>query len=185
VSIDMTLSDRFIDLAEEGYDLAIRTAWKDELGPNLVARKLAPIRRIVCATPGYFKRFGIPQTPDELINHNCLIYASSGGKGEWWRFVGPAGEISVPVSGNLRINDNEALWRAVLSGVGVALLPTFLIGGDLHRGALQAALTEYTPSERSVYAVYLPNRHLSPKVRALVNFLLERYGPVPDWDRET
>jgi DNA-binding transcriptional LysR family regulator len=183
VSIDMTLSDRFIDLAEEGYDVAIRSAWKDEPGLNLVARELAPIRRKVCATPEYFKRHGIPQAPGDLIRHNCLIYTSSGGKNEWWRLVGPEGEISVPVSGNLRINDNEALWRAVLGGVGVALLPTFLIGEDLQRGALQEALTEYTSLERSVYAVYLPNRHLSPKLRTFIDFLVARFGPQPYWDR--
>ena len=184
VSIDMTLSDRFVDLAEEGYDVAIRSAWRDEPGPNLVARELAPIRRKVCATPDYFQRHGLPHAPDDLIHHNCLIYTGSGGQAAWWRLVGPDGELSVPVSGNLRINDNEALWRAVRGGIGVALLPTFLMGEDVQQGTLQAALTDYTSVERSVYAVYLPNRHLSPKVRALIDFLLERYGPLPPWDRE-
>jgi DNA-binding transcriptional LysR family regulator len=183
VSIDMTLSDRFVDMAEEGYDVAIRSAWRDEPGLNLVARELAPSGRKVCAAPDYFKRHGIPQAPSDLVHHNCLIYTSSGGKGEWWRFVGPEGEISVPVTGNLRINDNEALWRAVLGGGGIALLPTFLIGEDLQRGALQAALIDYTPLERSVYAVYLPNRHLSPKVRMFIDFLVARFGPQPYWDR--
>lgn len=183
VSIDMTLSDRFVDLAEEGYDVSIRTAWRDELGPNLVARELAPIHRKACATPDYFDRHGIPQVPNDLINHNCLIYTRGGADGQWWRFMGPAGEISVPVSGNLRLNDNEALWRAVLGGVGVALLPTFLIGEDLQRGALQATLTDYTALERSVYAVYLPSRNLSPKVRAFIDFLIARFGPEPYWDQ--
>jgi DNA-binding transcriptional LysR family regulator len=183
VSIDMTLSDRFVDLAEEGYDVAIRTAWRDELGPNLVARELAPIQRKACATPDYFERHGIPDVPSDLINHNCLIYTRGGSDGQWWRFMGPAGEISVPVSGNLRLNDNEALWRAVLGGVGVALLPTFLIGEDLQRGALQATLTDYTALERSVYAVYLPSRNLSPKVRAFIDFLIARFGPEPYWDQ--
>lgn len=183
VSIDMTLSDRFVDMAEEGYDVAIRSAWRDEPGLNLVARELAPSGRKVCAAPDYFKRHGVPQAPSDLVHHNCLIYTSSGGKGEWWRFVGPEGEISVPVTGNLRINDNEALWRAVLGGGGIALLPTFLIGEDLQRGALQAALIDYTPLERSVYAVYLPNRHLSPKVRTFIDFLVARFGPQPYWDR--
>lgn len=183
VSIEMTLSDHFVDLAEEGYDVAIRSAWKDEPGLNVVARELAPIGRKVCATPDYFKRHGIPQVPTDLVHHNCLIYTSSGGKGDWWRFVGPEGEISVPVSGNLRINDNEALWRAVLGGAGVALLPTFLVGEDLQRGALQGALIDYTPVERSVYAVYLPNRHLSAKVRTFIDFLVARFGPQPPWDQ--
>ena len=182
VSIDMTLSDRFIDMAEEGYDVAIRSAWQDEAGLNLIARELAPSRRKVCAAPDYFRRRGVPQRPDDLLHHNCLIY-TRGGEAEWWRFVGPEGEIRVPVSGNLRINDNEALWRAVLGGVGVALLPTFLIGEDLQRGTLQAALTEYTPLERSVYAIYLSNRHLSAKVRAFIDFFVDRFGPEPYWDQ--
>ena len=154
-----------------------------ELGPNVVARELAPIHRKACATPEYFERHGMPQMPKDLLHHNCLIYTRSSDKGEWWRFLGPDGEISVPVSGNLRINDNEALWRAVLGGVGVALLPTFLIGEDLQQGTLKAALTEYTALERSVYAVYLPNRQLSPKVRAFIDFLIARFGPEPYWDR--
>lgn len=185
VSIDMTLSDRFVDLADEGYDLAIRTAWHDELGPNVVARELAPIHRKACATPDYFERHGIPQVPKDLLHHNCLLYTSSSDKGDWWRFLGPDGEISVPVSGNLRINDNEALWRAVLGGVGVTLLPTFLIGEDLQRCALKVALTDYTALERSVYAVYLPNRQLSPKVRAFIDFLVARFGPEPYWDQHS
>jgi DNA-binding transcriptional LysR family regulator len=184
VSVEMTLSDRFVDLAEEGYDLAIRVAWKDEPGLTVVARELARSQRKVCATPNYFERHGVPQAPNDLIHHNCLIYAGSGSKGEWWSFVGPEGEISVPVSGNLRINDTEALWQAVRGGSGIAFLPTYIVGRDLQQGVLQAVLAEYIPAERSIYAIYLPNRHLSPKVRAFIDFFLALYGPSPYWDQE-
>ncbi len=184
VSVDMTLSDRPIDLAEEGYDLAIRGAWKYELGLNTVARELAPSRRKVCATPKYFEQYGIPQVPNDLNHHNCLVYADNGSKGDSWSFVGPEGEISVPVSGTLRINDNEALWRAARGGSGIAFLPTYIIGQDLQQGVLQAVLTDYTPVERSIYAIYLSNRHLSPKVRAFIDFFLALYGPSPHWDQE-
>jgi DNA-binding transcriptional LysR family regulator len=184
VSVDMTLSDRPIDLAEEGYDLAIRGAWKYELGLNVVARELAPSRRKICATPDYFKRYGVPQAPHDLIHHNCLVYADSGTIVDSWSFVGSEAEISVPVSGTLRINDNEALWRAARGGSGIAFLPTFIVGQDLQQGVLQAVLTEYTPIERSIYAIYLSNRHLSTKVRAFIDFFLALYGPWPNWDQD-
>ena len=183
VSVDMTLSDRSIDLAEEGYDLAIRTAWKDEPGLNVIARQLAQSHRKVCATPEYFERHGAPLKPDDLVRHNCLIYADSGSRGDWWSFVGPEGEIAVPVSGNLRINDNEALWQAARRGLGIAFLPTFIVGQDLQQGVLRAVLTEYMPGERAIYAIYLPNRYLSPKVRAFIDFFLALYLPSPHWDR--
>lgn len=89
----------------------------------------------------------------------------------------------VPVSGNLRLNDDEAIWQAALGGLGVALLPTFMISKDLRAADLQAVLAEYVPVQRRLYAVYLPNRHLSAKVRAFIDFLLARFGPQPYWDR--
>jgi DNA-binding transcriptional LysR family regulator len=184
VSVDMTLSDRPIDLAEEGYDLAIRVAWKDEPGLTVIARELAPSRRIVCATPEYFKRHGMPQAPTDLMHHNCLTSAGGGSKGDRWGFAGPEGKISVPVSGNLRINDNEALWRVARGGSGIAFLPTYIVGHDLQQGVLQAVLTKYMPNERFIYAIYLSNRHLSRKVRAFIDFFLALYGPSPNWDQE-
>ncbi len=181
LDIDMTIADRGIDLAEEGYDVVVRVA--RELPPNLVARKLAPVRRKLCATPEYFARHGLPEAPQDLARHNCLDYTHSGEQG-LWRFTGPAGEIAVPVAGRLRINDDEALSQAVLGGLGLALLPTFIVGRDLQAGRLRAALSEYIPVERHVYALYLPTRHLPAKVRAFIDFLVERFGPDPYWDRD-
>lgn len=181
LNIDMTIADRAIDLAEEGYDVVVRVA--RDLPPNLVARRLAPVRRKLCATPEYFEKHGIPLVPQDLMRHNCLDYTHSGEQG-LWRFTGPEGEIAVPVSGRLHINDDEALSQAVLGGLGLALLPTFIIGKDLQAGRLRAALSEYIPVERHVYAIYLPTRHLPAKVRAFIDFLMERFGPDPYWDRE-
>jgi len=180
LSIDMTITDRMVDLVEEGYDVAIRIVREPDL--NLVARRLAPVRRVACATPEYFKRRGVPKTPQDLERHNCLHYTYFGAQGEW-RFKGPAGEISVPVSGDLRINDDEALSQAVLGGLGVALLPTFIIGTELQAGRLQTVLSDYVPLERHVYAVHLPSIHLPPKIRAFVDHLRTRFGPEPYWDR--
>ena len=181
LDIDMTITDKVVDLAEEGYDVAVSVM--SDLPQALVARKLAPIRRRLCATPGYFQEFGIPQSPEDLVKHNCLDYIHSGDRG-LWRFMGPEGEVSVSVSGKLRINDDEALSQVVLSGFGIALLPTFIIGKDLQAKRLKSVLSEYIPTKQQVYALYLPKRNLPIKIRAFVDFLVERFGVDPYWDQE-
>jgi DNA-binding transcriptional LysR family regulator len=181
LSLDMTVTDRLVDLVDEGYDLAIRIA--REPSPHLVARELAPVRRVICATPAYFARCGVPATPHDLEAHNCLHYTRLGPRGEW-RLRGARGEIVVNVKGSLRIDDDDALAQAVLSGLGIALLPTFIIGGELQAGRLQAVMSDYVPLERHVYAVHLPNRHLPAKVRTFIEQLQARFAPVPYWDRD-
>ena len=179
VRIDMAIGDRIVDLAEEGFDVAVRIS--KEPAPNLVARRLAVVNRKIVATPEYFEKRGVPETPADLERHNCLTYTHFNPH-DTWRLRGPEGDITVPISGNLRLNDDEALSAAVLGGLGVALLPTFLIGRELHEGKLRAVLSDYVPSERHIHAVYLPNRHLPAKVRAFIDFLLERFSPQPYWD---
>lgn len=180
LSVDLTVTDRLVDLVEEGHDVAIRIAREPSL--HLVARELAPVRRVICATPAYFRHHGVPATPHELQAHNCLHRTPFGAQAEW-RLLGPQGEAAVRIKGSLRIDDDDTLAQAALSGLGIALLPTFIIGGDLQAGRLQAVLGDYVPLERRVYAVHLPNRHLPAKVRAFVELLRERFGPVPYWDR--
>ena len=180
ITIDMMTTDRFMDLADDGIDVAIRIT--GEPAQNVVARKLAPVHRRMCATPEYFERHGVPQTPDDLANHNCLIYTAFNPPGPW-RLRGPEGDSSVRASGNLRLNDDDALAEAVRRGVGIALLPTFIVGEDLQSGRLRSVLSEYIPLERHVYAVYLPTRHVPAKVRRFIDFLLERFAPEPYWDR--
>jgi DNA-binding transcriptional LysR family regulator len=179
IKIDMTIIDRSVDMIEDGFDVVIRVC--ESPPENIVARKIAPAASKLCATPGYFEKFGTPYRPEDLALHNCLDYIHSGDKG-MWRFTGPDGEIAVPVSGRLRINDDDALTHAVLGGLGIALLPTFLIGKDLQEGRLKAVLSEYIPIKRHVYAYYLPTRHLPVKIRAFVDFLFDRFGPDPYWD---
>ncbi|MCG7757378.1 MAG: LysR family transcriptional regulator [Nitrosomonas sp.] len=180
IKVDLTITDHPGDLIEEGYDVQIRVT--NEPDPNLVARKIAPVRRILCATPQYFQQRGTPQTPADLVNHNCLDCALSPEQG-YWRFDGPEGKIKVPVSGTLRINDNDALAQAVLYGLGIALLPTYTIGMELQNGRLQTVLPDYLSVERHIYACYLPSRHLPIKIRAFINFLAEHVGDMPYWDR--
>jgi len=181
LDIDMTITDKVVDLAEEGYDVAVSVM--SDLPQALVARKLAPIRRRLCATPAYFEEFGIPQSPEDLVKHNCLDYIHSGDRG-LWRFTGPDREVAISVSGKLRINDDEALSQVVLSGFGIALLPTFIIGKDLQAKRLKSVLSEYIPTKQQVYALYLPKRNLPIKIRAFVDFLVERFGDDPYWDQE-
>jgi DNA-binding transcriptional LysR family regulator len=180
MKIDMATTDRFADLAEEGYDVAIRII--DQPAPTLVARRLAPVNRKLVATPQYFERHGVPESPEDLEQHNCLTYTYFNPQ-DPWRLRGPDGDISVRATGNLRVNDDDALAAAVVQGLGLALLPTFLIGGELQSGRLQAALSQYIPLERYIYAVYLANRHVSAKVRAFIDFLLDRFGLEPYWDK--
>lgn len=180
VRVDMVIGDRLVDLADEGFDLAIRIAAKP--GENLVARKLAPVNRRIVATPGYLRTHGVPRTPADLAAHNCLTYTFAEPR-DAWRLRGPKGDLDLRVSGNLRLNDDEALSAAVLGGLGVALLPTFIIGRDLQAGRLRAVLSDYAPHGSNIHAVYLPTRHLPAKVRAFIDFLRERFGPEPYWDR--
>lgn len=180
LTIDMTITDRWIDLAEEGYDVAICVTGQPP--PNYVARRLAPVRRKLCATPEYFAMRGQPQSPAELVAHRCLDYTRSGGQGRW-RFTGPDGEISVPVTGPLRIDDDEALSQAVLGGLGIGIVPTFIVGKEIQCGKLQAVLSEYIPVEQHVYALYLPTRYLPSKVRVFIDFLVAHIGSEPYWDQ--
>jgi len=180
LTVDLTISDRLVDLAEEGYDIALRIS--REPGQNLVARQLAPIRRMICASPDYLARRGMPLAPADLVRHNCLSYTFLDTQ-EVWHLKGGDGDVAIPVSGTLRINDDEALSQAVLGGLGLAMLPTFIVGRDLQDGRLVEVLPGFVPTERFIYAVHLPNRHLPPKVRAFIDFLLARFGPTPYWDR--
>ena len=143
VNIDMATTDRFVDLAEEGYDVVIRIM--GEPAPNVVARKLAAVNRTMCATPEYFARHGVPQTPGDLEQHNCLTYTSLNPQGAW-RLRGPDGDISVRSAGNLRVNDDDALAEAVLRGLGIALLPTFIIGKERSKRTTAVGVVRVHPA---------------------------------------
>jgi DNA-binding transcriptional LysR family regulator len=181
VQMDVTLNDRYLEIIEEGFDLAIRIGHLES--SSLIARRLAPIRMALCAAPGYVARHGTPQTPADLAQHNCLIYAYAESQREW-RFVDSAGkEHAIDVSGRLRANNGDVLRIAALQGQGVALGPTFILGEDIRAGTLVRLLPDYTPPEVGLYAVYPPSRHLSVKVRSFVDFLVTRLGGEPEWDR--
>ena len=179
VAIDMIMNDRFVDLVDEGFDVAVRIGSLAD--SSLVARKLAPIRRAVCASPAYLTARGVPASPDHLATHDCIGYSNM--PTQEWRFVAPDGRPwPVAVTGRFAANNGDAIRAAALRGVGLALLPTFLIGGDLQAGTLMTVLDGFVPQDMTLNAVYPHARHLSPKVRAFVDFLAERFGPRPYWD---
>lgn len=179
LSIDLTLNDRVVDLIEEGYDVAVRIGRLAD--SSLIARRLAPCRMVVCASPHYIARHGQPGHPTDLARHNCLTYAYLTPRDEW-RFHGPEGEVAVRVSGTMSANNGEVLAAAARCGRGVAFEPSFIVGEDLERGRLVRLLPAYRPAEPSINAVYPHARHLSAKVRSFVDFLAGRFGDRPQWD---
>jgi len=180
VDLDLVLNDRFVDLIEEGFDLAVRIGRLAD--SSLVARKLAPMRLVVCASPAYLAAHGNPVRPADLKQHRCLAYSGNTRHDEW-RFRTPdGGETAVAIEGRLRVNNGDVLRVAALQGLGLANLPSFIVGGDLQAGTLVSVLAEYAPPEAGIHAIYPQGRYLSPKVRALVDFLAARFGPRPYWD---
>lgn len=179
ITVDLSLTDRRIDLIEEGVDVAVRIGKLAD--SSLIARRLAPIRIALCATPAYIEKHGRPRTPADLAGHDCCLYTLSQRPDEW-RFTGPDGGHVVRVSGRLHADNGQVLRDAVLAGHAIALFPTFLVGADLRAGRLVRLLEGYSAGEFGLHAVYPPGRHLSAKVRAFVDYLAERFGPEPSWD---
>lgn len=182
VRVSLQLDDRHVDIVEEGFDLAIRVARLTD--STLVAQRLAPARQAVCASPAYLEKHGVPERPEDLVHHNCIVYTYGQSPGKW-RFQPPgaAEEIVVPVQGSLQTNNGIVERAAALDGVGLCMLPTFYVGDELRSGALRRVLADCPPVELGIYAVYPQRRNLSPKVRAYVDYLRERLGDEPYWDR--
>ncbi len=179
VKIELELSDRFIDIGEEGFDLAIRIGTLDE--SSLIARKLATTRLVACASPAYIKQHGAPRTPQELREHNCLTY-SYNPRPKFWSFRRGGQEQTVQVEGCVQVNNGDLLQQLVRDGHGIALLPAFLAGADLEAGRLVDVLREYDEGELGIYAVYTNRKYMPAKVRSFLNFLVERFGDSAYWE---
>ena len=178
LNLELHLTDTVVDIVGEGIDLAIRVAELDD--SSLVARRLAPCHRVICATQEYLDRFGIPQTLDDLGSHNCL----SVGFQPVWRLEGPEGQVALKVSGNLRSNSSDVIHEALLSGLGIGLRSTWDVSDDLKSGRLRVVLPDYHEGPRlAVYAVYPCRQYVPAKLRVFVDFLSQLYGPEPYWDR--
>jgi DNA-binding transcriptional LysR family regulator len=181
VSLDMRLDDRFVNLVEEGIDVAVRIGALTD--SSLVARKLATTRSIVCAAPAYLTEHGEPETPEDLAAHNCLIYSYLS-TANVWRFTAPDGrDIPVAVNGSFRINNGIVLGEAAAAGHGILLTPSFYVAPLLRDGRLKRILTNYRLPELGIHAVYPQRDHVPPKVRAFVDFLAKRFGRKPEWEK--
>jgi len=180
VQLSLSLSDRNVNLVEEGFDLAIRIA--NLADSSLAARKLAPNRRVVCASPSYLERHGTPRTPGDLARHNCLL---AGEFSSTWEYKGPDGKAdTVRVSGRYVCDNWEVLREWALAGLGVALKSTWDVRRHLEDGSLVSLLSGYSfHSDVAIWAVYPHRRHLPAKTRAFIDFLAASFGPEPYWDK--
>lgn len=183
VELALHLSDRPVAIIEEGFDLGIRIA--ELADSSLAARKLAPNRRVVCASPEYLNRHGAPRTPAELAQHNCLIPNWEHDFSMSWDYREPSGKSgSVRVRGRYACDNWEVLRDWALAGLGIALKSTWDVRSQLEDGLLVPVLPGYTfGTEVAIYAVYPHRRHLPAKTRAFIDFLADSFGPEPYWDR--
>jgi DNA-binding transcriptional LysR family regulator len=182
VSVELTLNDRFLDPAEEGVDVALLIA-ANLRDSSRVARPIARWARVLVAAPAYLAKHGEPVAISDLKRHNCLIY-NRGQSPDEWRFSGAAGERTVRVDGSMRCNNAVVLREALLDGIGIGLMPRFLVADDVAAGALHMPLPAWEPEPRRLYAVFPQQRSLSPKVREFVNYLMRSYASDPQWQME-
>lgn len=180
VKLELQLSDGLANLVEDELDMVIRIGNLDRSSATLIVRKLTDYSRLVCGSPDYFKQYGIPEHPHDLVRHNCLLFAYSTGSSVW-RFQRDIELCEVKVKGSVVANNSEVLRQVCLDGLGLILMPTWLIGEDLRSGRLQAVLTNfriYPQSEMDlgIYALYLPNRRYSLRVKTFINFLVKHFN---------
>jgi DNA-binding transcriptional LysR family regulator len=179
VQLDLVATDGLSDLIEDGFEAAIRIGAPGN--PDLVARPLRSYRLVLCASSAYLDANGAPVTPEELRAHQCLTYAypprsELRAAQPEWTLSGANGTVSVPVRGRLRIDNSDALRRALLAGMGIAMLPGILVDADIKAARLVEVLPEYLAPIRPINLLYLRDRQMSPKLRSFVEFVVERFG---------
>lgn len=179
IKVKLAFSDRIVDLIETGDDVAIRIA--NLVDSNLVVRRLAANRRILCAAPSYLERHGRPETPMDLARHSCLVPAFPSTL-TTWDFVGPDGPIAIRVTGAVESDNTEALYHLALAGVGIVRFAEFLVGPDVRAGRLTPLLPQFDLADSPPISIVFPHKkHLSPRVRAFVDFMVEICTPHPPW----
>ena len=180
IQVRLSCSNRAIDLGDGGFDLGIRVSFNPP--PNLVARRLAANRSVLCAAPAYLKRHGLPRRIEDLRKHECVLFPPLAPKGVW-TLRRDGRKHSVTVTGAFETDEIDVVRAAVAAGLGIGILPVYIAGDALQQGQLVPLLRQYQViPESAIYLVYLPNRTLSSRVRALIDFLVERFGPVPSWE---
>lgn len=180
LTLDLSLSAKRVDLIDERVDLAIRIGALPD--SSYVTRRLAPSRIIVCAAPAYLASHGALRDPNDLARHNCFRFTPLGW-GVEWRLRDPKGPLRVQIGGTFVTDSGEALREAALAGIGVALMPSWMVGDELRSGALVQVLERWTPPPVPIQAVYPSNRQTASKVRVFVDHLAKRFGPKPYWER--
>lgn len=181
ITFDIDFNDREVDLIQEGFDVGIRIAnLKDS---SLIARKLATLSTVVCASPEYLSRYGEPETPGELRQHACLTYSYLA-RPNHWEFLDKEGKvISVNVNKTIRANNGNFTRDAAIAGLGIVRQPTFIAYEYIAAGKLVPILQDYEIASYNAYAIYPPTRHLSQRVRQFVDFLVSRFSEQPYWEQ--
>jgi DNA-binding transcriptional LysR family regulator len=170
LTVELVMQDRFGDMIEERLDLAIVVG--EVPGLSLIKRSLGAVTRIAVAAPDYLRRRGSPRRPGDLADHDCIVRRMTQGDDEW-RLSGPEGIVSVAVSGAVSTNNHEAVRGAALNGLGIALLPEYLVADDILAGGLERVLPEYSSETSPAYVVYPSRQHLAPRTRVVIDFLIE------------
>ncbi|MYM22115.1 LysR family transcriptional regulator [Duganella sp. FT135W] len=181
VQLDVALIDRVVDIVEEGYDMAVRISRAGST--SNVARKLASSRNVLCASPDYIQQHGMPRTPTDLLQHACIGYSYAATADEWHMLDASGAAHAVKVRCVMHTNNGDTARAAALGGLGVIWQPTFLVGADLRAGRLQRVLPDYHMPDMDVLAVYPSRRHLSAKVRVMIDFLVQELAGTP-WDND-
>jgi DNA-binding transcriptional LysR family regulator len=181
VQFDLDFNDRQVDILQESFDVAIRIAELED--SSLIARRIAPVHCTLIASPSYLERYGAPRTPAELEQHHCLFYTNLPEPGVW-RYRDANGEAGrVKINAVLKANNGDFLRSMAVAGFGITQQPTFLCHEAIEQGELVPLLGDYSWCDVNVYAVYPQTRHLSHRVRAFVDFLVERFAGIPYWDQ--
>ncbi len=178
IALDVTFSDRLVNLVDEGFDMAIRVGRPAD--SSMIVRKLCDVRLLIVASPAYLERKGTPLHPGDLATHDCIIDSNYREPGRWPFADGQ----SMPVRGRLRYSNAQACLSAAEVGLGLACVPDFVAGGALRAGRLRRVLSDFEPVPYGLHALYPHSRYLAGKVRMLVDFLAERYRGTPDWAKD-
>jgi len=178
VSVEFLLLDRTVNLIEERIDLAIRTT--NSLDPNLIARKISVCRSVICASPEYLRTHGVPQRGDDLLAHQCLTHSFH--EKHTWNFDHQGQSHAYAVQSSMMANESTVMMQAAEAGAGIALLPTYLAAPAIRAGRLIPLLREYEATTLGIYAVYASRKHMPPALRAMLDFLAERFSDRPEWD---
>jgi len=182
LQVELVMDDRATDLVAAGFDIAIRSGKMAD--STLVARKLAPLRQVLCTSPEYIALHGLPSSPAQLADHNCILFSYSSDNNTW-TLCAEGEQEEVQVAGNYRVNNSEALIEALRAGIGIGRLPTFVAGPDLKAGRLVQLFDTYQIPSQMFYAVFPERRYMPAKVRAFLDFAIENFGgDQPYWDKQ-